>query len=191
MLVILILTNFTSRTVGRKATLCAQCTLWSGRGRGKRSSRSKRWGRCWTSTRSGWKLDSRAPSSKTPTLPSSRLTPLPASSPPPSLVGAFTSLVQRGCAMSWCWCPTPLLVHKLVLGAGEVWYSRVQCDRCPAPRGACRSFAGVMFWAACSDRWWTHCCSGGRRLPVQMSAACPPHTQPRPLKLFFPHFIYF
>ena len=44
---------------------------------------------------------------------------LPAS-PPPSLVGALTTLVQRGCAMSKCWCPTPLLVHKLVLGAGEV-----------------------------------------------------------------------
>ena len=40
---------------------------------------------------------------------------LPAS-PPPSLVGV-TSLVQRG---NCCWCPTPLLVCKLVLGAGEV-----------------------------------------------------------------------
>ena len=43
----------------------------------------------------------------------------PRPSPPPSLVGV-TSLVQRGCAMYWCWCPAPLLVRKLVLGAGEV-----------------------------------------------------------------------
>ena len=95
---------------------------------------------------------------------------LPAS-PPPSLVGV-TSLVQRGYC---CWCPTPLLVCKLVLGAGEV------AAGCSATGAGCtlrcmQIFTGVLFWVCVQ---WSVVDSLPREVggwAVQMSAAWAPHT---------------
>ena len=110
----------------------------------------------------------------------------PRLSPPPSLVGV-TNLVQRGCAMSWCWRPAPLLVHKVVLGAGEV---AAGCSATGALHPAVHAdlLQGCCFGWACSDQWWTHWREGGRRLSsTDVCRLGATHTQPRPLKLFLPH----